>query len=269
MSFWSSETLTLRAPREGLITPFQAERIKNAAYELALGDEAYVSSTDGKKSTIPRGSQLVIPAGQFALLLTDETVKVPADAIGLISIKAGVKFKGLVNVSGFHVDPGFHAKLTFSVYNAGSQNIVLDQGKPLFLLWFCSLDTKTKDVYLKSGGKDHLSAQDVMNVQGDLASPAALKKEIDALSHEVENINNSFENAKILVRTVGISLFVATVCAVGAYMSGCITPPWNRNQLNTTADSETEQLNSQATIRGNGARPQRVSEVRKSSSTAK
>ena len=57
--------------------------------------------------------------GQFAFLLTDEIVEVPDSAMALISIKAKIKWRGLINVSGFHVDPGFKGRLIFSVYNAG------------------------------------------------------------------------------------------------------------------------------------------------------
>ena len=48
-----------------------------------------------------------IPPGQFAFLLTEEVVSVPPDALAFISIRAKTKFRGLVNVSGFHVDPGY------------------------------------------------------------------------------------------------------------------------------------------------------------------
>src|SRR5437868_9314438 len=128
MSFWSSEKLKERLVSESLFDPCDLANIKNGAYELGLGSEAFVTS-DGiqTKSEIPDGKQLVIPPGQFGLLVTEERVAIPTDAIGFISIKAGVKFRGLVNVSGFHVDPGFSCKLKFAVYNAGSQNIILDR----------------------------------------------------------------------------------------------------------------------------------------------
>ena len=49
----------------------------------------------------------MIPPGQFAFLLTAETVTMPDNAIAFISIKARLKFNGLINISGFHVDPGY------------------------------------------------------------------------------------------------------------------------------------------------------------------
>ena len=77
MSFWSGETLAKRLG--GLINPFDSKNIDCAAYTLALGPEAYVTSdrrldgnpTAGVKIELEPGSQFRIPPGQFAFLLTD------------------------------------------------------------------------------------------------------------------------------------------------------------------------------------------------------
>src|SRR5205823_733573 len=99
-----------------------------------------------------------------------------------ISIKASIKFRGLVNVSGFHVDPGFRGRLKFSVYNAGSQNIVLSRHQPAFLIWFSDLDRVTKESYDGAHfGQVDITAEDVMRLQGEVASPGQLKKEIQDL----------------------------------------------------------------------------------------
>jgi dCTP deaminase len=66
-------------------------------------------------------------------------VTVPAAAIALISIRARTKFKGLVNVSGFHVDPGYRGQLTFAVFNAGPVPIHIRRGQPIFLIWYARL----------------------------------------------------------------------------------------------------------------------------------
>jgi dCTP deaminase len=47
---------------------------------------------------------------------------------------------GLINVSGFHVDPGFYGKLIYAVYNAGPSEIHLSRGTEMFLIWFADLD---------------------------------------------------------------------------------------------------------------------------------
>jgi dUTPase len=77
------------------------------------------------------GEAFTIPPGQFAFLLTEEVVSVPADALAFISVRARTKFRGLVNVSGFHVDPGYRGQLTFSVFNAGPAPIHLKRSANL------------------------------------------------------------------------------------------------------------------------------------------
>lgn len=131
MAFWNSEKL--KENGQNLITPFNPKRVEHGAYELSVGPETFLTSdSSGKKQALDQQGQVVIPPGQLGLLITEEEVTIPLDAISLISIKAGIKFRGLVNVSGFHVDPGFRGRLKFSVYNAGSQNIVLTRGQPAF-----------------------------------------------------------------------------------------------------------------------------------------
>jgi dCTP deaminase len=130
------------------IEGYDVKRIDNVAYELCLGNEVYLTdSTSGKKEILDdKNSQVVIKPGQFALLLTQETVKLPASVLAFISIKFSQKIKGLVNISGFHVDPGFNGKIIFSVYNAGPATIVLDKGEPYFMIWLSEL-TSDSDPY--------------------------------------------------------------------------------------------------------------------------
>jgi dCTP deaminase len=72
--------------------------------------------------------------------LTEEVVRIPPDVLGFISLRTTWKFRGLINVSGFHVDPGFHGNLIYAVYNAGPAPVHLARGMDLFLIWFAELD---------------------------------------------------------------------------------------------------------------------------------
>lgn len=206
MAFWSSEKLRLKQQEHQLFTPCDESAIKHAAYELALGNEAFVTSFEtGVKQILKEGEQLRIPPGHFGLLITKEVVKVPNDAIALISIRASVKFRGLVNISGFHVDPGYEGQLQFAVYNAGSQAVVLDFEQRIFMIWYASLDQATEDGYSGSRGKrSGILAHDVEQIQGDIASPGALKTAFD----ELEKRMVSIEKDLLLWRTIGIALLL-------------------------------------------------------------
>lgn len=121
--------------REG----FVEKQAEFASYDMSLGDEVYISGEDFPKKLSGAYPFVSIPRGQFALLMTNEYVTMPRDYLGFISIKFGMKAQGLINVSGFHVDPGFEGRILFSVYNAGPSDVLLKHGEPTFIIFFYKL----------------------------------------------------------------------------------------------------------------------------------
>ncbi len=218
MAFLSTKTLTEKLLQgTDVIAPFDKERIKNGAYELSLGSQVFQTDSSPRAvKDLKENEKIEIKPGQFALLLTKEYVKIPKNTIAFISIKAGVKFKGLVNVSGFHVDPGFEGNLLFSVYNAGPSNIVLSNGTPYFPIWFADLDDSQE---YKGGHNKQTKIPDepVESLsQGELASPNVLSKRID----EVKSLKIS--NDWLLKTIIGLALAITlklfwdwNQCAIG------------------------------------------------------
>jgi dCTP deaminase len=181
MAFLGSNEL--RAILPTCIDQFDDKRIDNVAYELSLGDEVYLTdSISGKKEFLDaKNPQVIIKPGQFALLLTMETVNIPSDILAFISIKFSQKIKGLVNISGFHVDPGFKGKIIFSVYNAGPATIVLDRGKAYFMIWFSELTSVSQPYDGKHKDQKEITADHISALKGELASPNTLLQKITDL----------------------------------------------------------------------------------------
>jgi dCTP deaminase len=145
VAFWSSQTLEARLNQ--LVPETGTHAIDCNAITLTVGPEIYITpSVDHPlpsthtKQLLTEKQPFAIPPGQFAFLLTEETVSVPASAMAFISMKATYKLRGLINVSGFHVDPGWNGRLIFSVFNAGPTPVPLERGLPLFLIWYADLD---------------------------------------------------------------------------------------------------------------------------------
>ncbi|WP_349971932.1 hypothetical protein [Pseudomonas caspiana] len=215
--FWSGNKLTAEL-RNLIETPSgfaDPKSVDCAAISLTVGDEVYITPNGEKDPNVKqnltdKNPQFVIPTGQFALLLTAETVKVPATALALISFKAKYKFKGLINVSGFHVDPGWKGKLTFSVYNAGPTSIVLEKGAPFALIWYADLDNSASKEYAKNidNPPTHLDHEKISNMMGEVYSPFKLKKEIDELKKELLTLES-----KIVTRysTIIFAVFTAVI----------------------------------------------------------
>lgn len=217
--FWSGETLIKRGDQ--LVDHFNKKRVDCAAYTLSVGSEVYVSPTDTEPNPttvtvrhLDQDEAFTIPPGQFAFLITEETVTVPNDALAFISIRAKIKFRGLVNVSGFHVDPGYKGQLTFSVFNAGPVPVHLKQGKPIFLIWYASLDQRTtfkKNSPVKKG----IDTELIVGIADELQSFAGLSKKIENVEkklnervHVIEKSQTSLNASMDTLRKVAIGVAV-------------------------------------------------------------
>lgn len=216
--FWGTGVLKRRLPT--LITEFDEARIDRATYRLRVGPEAYISPTGqpndpaAKPKILLQANQgFVVPAGQFAFLLTEEVITVPSDALAFISVRARYKFRGLVNVSGFHVDPGWSGRLIFAVFNAGPGPVQLARGEECFHIWFASL-TEQEQQASKKGFETIPSeiinpiAGEIQSFAGLLASQTAMEKRLDDRLDKVERDHGIMKWASSVITAVFVGVFV-------------------------------------------------------------
>jgi dCTP deaminase len=191
MPFWSDETWIGLPEADIPVQPFDKRRLEEAKYIMAIGEEVYISSSKaGNTITLLKENEAFqLGPGQFAYILTQETVRIPFDAIGFISINARVKFSGLVNISGFHVDPGYHGRLLFSVFNAGPTPIQLRRGQPIFPLWIATLDAATRKT-TPTLGYERIDPHLITTISGNYTTAFELDQVIRTLRSE-------FETAKV------------------------------------------------------------------------
>jgi dCTP deaminase len=202
MAFWSGEKLL---ENKGVIIPFSDGQVDCNAYTLRMGDCYYRTADldtgyEQKKTFLKDAESFLIPAGQFAYLLTKEEVNIPHYAMAFISMRTPMKFQGLINVSGFHVDPGYNGKLVYAVYNASPSPIQICENDKVFKIWFCDIDRVSEQFYhgiplndisndiIKGMSKEIFSLQSVANKIRDLenkmdAKLAGLQPTIDFLTN--------------------------------------------------------------------------------------
>lgn len=227
MTFWSGEKLEERLGQEGLITPFEPSQIDCASYQLKLGSEVYISPASEAKepnqTTIRRLSgddeAFTIPSGQFAFLMTEELIKVPADGIAFISIRATVKFRGLVNVSGFHVDPGYSGRLIFSVFNAGPAPVHLKRGDTCFLIWYADLD-RTSAKLKDKAGYNTIPAALINPIAGGIQSFEGVLGKIKEVEKKLDDRVQKVEKDHVKLVTIGGLL----LSLVGAFLLRSVWP---------------------------------------------
>ncbi|MFW2503475.1 dCTP deaminase domain-containing protein [Clostridium diolis] len=171
------------------------------SYDLRLGNEAFITSQECPKILKDSDPYITIKPGEFGLLITHERLQVPCDVMGFISVKFTYKKKGLINISGFHVDPRYEGKIIFSVYNAGPSDILLKYREPVFMIFFekigdeksesdrkncerCGKDFKEGCKIIK--GYDHIPASMVSEIRGQSVSLANNNQKIERLEDQLK-----------------------------------------------------------------------------------
>jgi dCTP deaminase len=160
----------------------------------------------------------VIPPGQFAYLTTREFITLPYDYIGFINMKSGLKNSGLVNVSGFHVDPGYKGKLLYAVFNAGPQTVTVRCDQDAFLIWFARLDGATENYARTKAGFREIDTTLMGLIPAEAASLNSLNKRIDQLDRRITN------TVGILSLTGGIIF-----AAIASVIAGVALKVWGYN----------------------------------------
>jgi dCTP deaminase len=165
------------------------EFLREVCYDLRVGDEVY-RSEERLPDSLSQDRQpfVIIQPGQFALVKTLEFVKVPAANVGFISIRSEYKFQGLVNVSGFHVDPTFEGHLIFAVQNVGPNDIRLRYGEPVFMMMWAKLSEPYRPPVgaRKRDGFPNIPVRFMAQLGGGSITLSALKTEVDKLNTQVK-----------------------------------------------------------------------------------
>lgn len=158
-------------------------------YDLCLGEEVFITSRDNEHpiKLSECNPYVTIRSGEFALLMTHEMLKLNHEVMAFISVKFTYKKQGLINISGFHVDPNYKGQIIFSVYNAGPNDIVLRYKDPVFMIFFQELQSKKELLGDKSReGYDHIPTGMVAELKGQSITLADNHQKIEKLEHAIK-----------------------------------------------------------------------------------
>lgn len=216
MPFWGLEDWRRAGETMPVVSDFEPEQFADGCYRLALGREAIVSveanATSGVRRNLAEDESLQILPGQFAYLITSERVRIPDAAIGLINVATKIKLAGIVNISGFHVDPGYDGRLIFTVFNAGAQAVHLGYRERIFRLW---LDDYRGVVKQKENGYDTIPHEWANGLVGAYPSPFVVDQRVreikDALESRVSTLETEIREVKSDKHKIFIGLFIISL----------------------------------------------------------
>jgi dCTP deaminase len=174
--------------KELISKEFDKKLTKQASYDLRLGEEIYIVGKRAPEKLSEKNPYISLQPGQFAILTCYEEISIPKDILAFIALKTSFKFQGLVNISGFHVDPTHKGTLLFAVQNVGPSDIRLKFKEPTFAIFFSMLapggigETRDGDPSVNFKPKlKGIRLQDVQVLGGGSVSLSKLRKDLDNL----------------------------------------------------------------------------------------
>lgn len=150
---WIKEVARKEGRNEEKVKEDIKNHFKGITYDLRLGEEAFTSTSKEPINLKEKGIVKMEP-GETALLMTYEKVRIPEDHMAFLSLKTKHAAKGLINISGFHIDPNWKGKLVFSLYNSGPRPVVLRYKEPIYHMFIVQLSGRAWEPAEKSGIPD-------------------------------------------------------------------------------------------------------------------
>jgi dCTP deaminase len=166
---------------------YDPDSVRQASYDLRLGKEYYIVGHDVPEKLSEKSPYLSLAPGQFAILTCLEEIKMPRDHMAFIALRSTFKFQGLVNISGFHVDPTHEGTLLFAVQNVSSSDIRLKFKERTFTIFFAQLlgniekSREAEAVTQYKPGLRGIQLQHVQLLGGASVTIAKLQRDLDQL----------------------------------------------------------------------------------------
>jgi dCTP deaminase len=205
-----------------VVAPWEESRVDKAEYRLSVGSECFTNGIEGGSvKRLGPGEDFQVAPGQFIFVLTSESVAIPENCIGFISARARIKFRGLVNVSGFQVNPGYTGNLIFAMFNAGPSYVHLKEGEDIFSLWISELlDLKSGEVQKeRKPGYNSIPTDIINGLSGRALTAYQLSESIKSLREdEISTLRE--ELSKIKDRLVYLSTGLAVLIGLAFLVLG-------------------------------------------------
>ena len=245
MTFLSRETLEKIASEI-----FEIGEIKYSAnsYVLSLGQQAASSSISGEIKELDANRKIVIEAGQVAQLLTRERIRIPNRYMGFISLEPKVKFKGLKDVSGFHVSPGYTGKLLFVVSNESTNNIVLQENDSIFRMWLVKLDQETAHIS-NTKAFDSIPSDILSSLSTYRPNVFALENRIIELERRLNVYSGVIKWTAVTVATAAVGYFLSNILAEIITVDQRMNAPVEQTSPSAAQTNPPEKIDSDISVR--------------------
>lgn len=174
----SKEDVGWLARTRRLIHPFSTEKMGPCGYDLSVGTSYYLFSEDDGDRFVPRSLPEVQPDATFsmppnscAFIVTEETVNMPLDLAGQLSLRFGLTKKGIMLSPQAPIDPGYSGKIMMMLYNLSDQPRDFHRGDSFVTITFHQLSAATEAYH--GGNQSGETVQDFIQSDKPIMSSMA------------------------------------------------------------------------------------------------
>lgn len=205
--FLSSQTL-YRLKDE--FFPDQSIKLSSNSFLLTLGGQAAATTANGEMQQLSNGNTISVGPGQLAYLLTEEIVSISGSYMAFISLDTQLKFRGMDDVSGFHISPGYSGRLIFAVSNDSSNDIVLQKGDKIFRMWVAQLDMETEST-TQTKQIDKISSEMLSTLSQNRPNIFSVDSRLSKIERQVNIFFSGLKWVGVTIATVIIGLVIREV----------------------------------------------------------
>lgn len=125
---------------------YEEKNIKQACYELRVGNAYYDLSSGGDKYSIDEDKAIVLKPHQRIVIVTKEKLIIPNDILARIITKGSLFSIGISPVCTY-ADPGFQGKLGIVIQNVSNDYIKIPSGMSIAKIEFSKLEYAVENEY--------------------------------------------------------------------------------------------------------------------------
>ena len=196
-----------------VIEPFDRDQLQGASYDLHVGKRLLISGLDREIDLSERGSAAV-PAGDFAVVVTQERFEIPQDMAVNIGPKTYLTKKGIILQAGMQIDPGFKGHLVLGLYNSSPRKFVVEHLGDLCSIQFFKLKVAAKKTIATY--PEYLSGEFPREMKDYLysletKSLTSLGEDVRTLTKNVGALSSEFAAVKTLLYALLVPVAVGVV----------------------------------------------------------
>lgn len=190
---------------KNMVTGYKKENIQANSYDLCMGNQycCYTDTSDNESIISSLGDktsndEFEIPADAICYVITNETLNIPENITGDVSLAFGLIKQGVMLAKQPPIDPGYKGKVVALLHNLSDEPVRIRKGDHILSMVFYELKQKIKDEDLYQGSYQNLDSLDkyCQNVKRGAVYSLAMdfKKTKVELEENFEHTKKEFAN---------------------------------------------------------------------------